>query len=90
MAISILRAAQIKDRFRIARSTLHYWQGLGLFPKSIAFGRNFSGVIEHEAEAVMLARSGGATDDEIRQLVTQLEQKRVAALAGILAGSADA
>lgn len=53
----------------------------GLFPKPVKIGVRAIAFPEHEVAAVNAARIAGKTEDEIRQLVTDLEFQRVNAAA---------
>lgn len=53
----------------------------GLFPKPVKIGARAIAFPEHEVAAVNAARIAGKTEDEIRQLVTDLEFQRINAAA---------
>ncbi len=48
----------------------------GLFPPSIKLGRRFAAWLSEEIEAVNAARVRGASDDDIKKLVTDLVAAR--------------
>jgi prophage regulatory protein len=49
---------------------------IGLFPQPVKIGERASGWPEHEVKAICTARAGGATDDEVRELVQLLHRQR--------------
>lgn len=51
----------------------------GLFPPPVKESPKWARWPEHEIEAVLIAKAGGATDDEVRELVTRLMANRRAA-----------
>lgn len=50
----------------------------GLFTVPVRIGQRAVGWPEHEVEAINAARIAGRTDDQIRELVDQLHQARMA------------
>lgn len=71
-----LRDPEIRAKIGLARSTEHNLAAAGLFPKRIAFSAGVSVLFEDEVDSVMAARAGGATDDEMRQLVAAIHAAR--------------
>ena len=57
-------------------STLYAHVDRGLFVKPVALSRRFVVFPQHEITAILNARLAGADDDEVRQLVAELMEKR--------------
>ena len=57
-------------------STLYAHIDRGMFPKPVALSRRFVVFPQEEVTAVINARLAGKTDDEVRQLVAELMEKR--------------
>lgn len=57
----------------------------GLFVQPIRLGERCSRWPEHEVDAILHARMAGATDDQVRALVTRLHEVRKEQYAAILA-----
>ena len=76
MAIKILRLPSTLDRTGNGRSTHYQHIANGLWPPPVRIGSRSVGWPEHECEAVIAARIGGKSDDEIRSLVTALVAAR--------------
>jgi prophage regulatory protein len=70
--IVILRLPQVLVKTNLGRATIYLQQSQGIFPPSISLGARAVGWLEHEIEAVIQARSVGATDDVIRALIEKL------------------
>lgn len=60
----------------------------GLYPRPIALSSRCVGWPEHECTAIISARIAGWSDDQIRELVKQLHEKRKQ-FAPILAGNSE-
>lgn len=57
-------------------STLYAHIDRGMFPKPVALSRRFVVFPQEEVTAIINARLAGKTDDEVRQLVAELMEKR--------------
>jgi prophage regulatory protein len=57
-------------------STLYAHMDRGLFVKPIALSRRFVVFPQEEVTAIINARMAGKTDEEVRQLVAELMEKR--------------
>ena len=57
-------------------STLYAHIDRGTFPKPVALSRRFVVFPQEEVTAIINARLAGKTDDEVRQLVAELMEKR--------------
>ena len=57
-------------------STLYAHIDRGMFPKPVALSRRFVVFPQEEVTAVINARLAGKNDDEVRQLVAELMEKR--------------
>jgi len=55
----------------------------GLFTKPVKIGPRASAWPDYEVKAIVRARIAGQSDDEIRELVNRLHQKRVDQLATV-------
>jgi prophage regulatory protein len=57
-------------------STLYAHIDRGMFPKPVALSRRFVVFPQEEVTAIINARLAGKTDDEVRELVAELMEKR--------------
>jgi prophage regulatory protein len=55
----------------------------GLFTTGVAIGQRAKGWPDYEVDALISARIAGASDDQIRELVTRLHAKRSELLSGV-------
>lgn len=74
----ILRMKQIRAQFNIPPSTIYDHIEKGLFVRPIKFGERISGWLESECVAIMSARIAGKSEADIKTLVTDLQNQRVA------------
>ena len=74
----ILRMKQIRAQFNIPPSTIYDHIEKGLFVRTIKFGERISGWLESECVAIMSARIAGKSEADIKTLVTDLQNQRVA------------
>lgn len=86
--LAIERAAQAFRRYGKAKTAAYCDIQAGLFPPQIRIGARASGFLSHEIDAVIAARAAGASDAELRDIVTQLVAKRKSLLATLLAEAA--
>lgn len=75
----ILRLPDIKRLSGLSRSSLYNRIKDGTFPKAIRLGPRAVGWPESDIEAVNRARIRGASEEEVRTLVSELERIRKAA-----------
>lgn len=81
----LLRPKQIG----ISSSTVWELQQLGLYPKFFKlYGSKAAAVFADEHERIIALRSVGASDEQIRELVTQIHQERQQAAEKVLGGAA--
>lgn len=59
----------------------------GRFPRPVPIGQRSVGWPDYEVQAIVAARIGGRTDDEIRALVDQLHAQRVQLAPSLLPGA---
>jgi len=76
MSLRIIRKQKVKDRTGISFSQMYKLILEGKFPPQIKLGPRASGWIESEIDAINAARITGKSDDEIRDLVKTLMEKR--------------
>ena len=74
----ILRMKQIRAQFNIPPSTIYDHIEKGLFGRPIKLGERISGWLESECVAIMSARIAGKSEADIKTLVTDLQNQRVA------------
>mgnify|MGYP000850507938 CR=1 FL=1 len=55
----------------------------GLFTKPVAIGQRAKAWPDYEVKAIVRARIAGQTDDEIRELVSRLHEKRASQFAAV-------
>jgi prophage regulatory protein len=63
-------------QFGVGASTFYEWVSDGLMPPGITLGPQARGWPQKELDAIAAARIRGATNDEIRDLVSQLIEQR--------------
>lgn len=76
MTIRFLRLPDICTKYGRSRTSVYRDIGRGVLPPLISLGPRCSAIVESELEAVLKARSAGATEDEIRRLVADLVADR--------------
>lgn len=69
--IKLLSLPQVQTRTDSCKAMLYQYVREGLFPPPTKVGRK-SVWPEHEVEAIVTARVGGASDDQVRSLVAKL------------------
>ena len=74
----ILRMKQIRAQFNIPPSTIYDHIEKGLFTRPIKLGERISGWLESECVAIMSARIAGKSEADIKTLVTDLQNQRMA------------
>ena len=73
---TIWRGPQVQAEIGFSRSTILRRTKQGLLPKPIALSRRSVGWLALEIAAVNAALIRGASEDDLRQLVRQLEESR--------------
>jgi prophage regulatory protein len=73
-----MRRQQVEAETGYPRSTLYLRIAQGLWPRPVHIGPRAVGWPKGEVTAMIAARIGGNSDDEIRALVAKLEQDRKA------------
>ncbi|MDD2769440.1 MAG: AlpA family phage regulatory protein [Methylococcus sp.] len=76
-AMALLRRPQVSALTCKARSTLYREIRQGVFTRPVSLGGGRVAWPAHEVEAINRARIGGATDDNIRELVAHLHDERL-------------
>ena len=77
--LTILRRKQVELETGYSRSTIYLRISQGLWPRPVTLGPRSVGWPAREIEALVSARIGGKTDQEVRELVEQLHAERAAA-----------
>jgi len=75
---AIRRLPFVIDQTGASRSTIYIWITAGLWPRPVSLGTRMVGWPSSEINSLIRARIRGASDDEIRQLVTELQDARKA------------
>ncbi|MBN9889683.1 helix-turn-helix transcriptional regulator [Salipiger abyssi] len=73
---ALLRTPAVCTVTGMARPTLYQAMAEGLFPRPIKLGEKSSAWPASEVNAVLAARIAGRSNDEIRELVTELTAAR--------------
>jgi prophage regulatory protein len=73
---TLLRIGHIQQRLGIGRTLTYEWVSEGLLPPPVRIGERLTAWPEHEIDAVITARTAGASEDEIRKLVARLVAAR--------------
>lgn len=76
--IQILRKPEVIKITGLSNTSIFERTRKGLFPTSVSLGGRAVGYLEHEVKAVLTARAAGHTDEQVRELVTSLQEMRVA------------
>lgn len=75
--LRILRKSEVLDSIGVSNTTLHALINNSLFPPSISLGGSRCiGFLEHEVNAVMIARSANYDNERIKDLVEKLLEQR--------------
>lgn len=84
--MKILNQQDTLDRSNDTRSQLYRNMARGVFTRGVkSSGLRAVGWPEHEVDAIVTARVGGATEDELRDLVDHLHAQRESAKREVLA-----
>ena len=65
------------------KQTVYNWMRDGIFPRQFKWGQRAVRWPANEVQAVMDARKAGKSNDEVRELVRQLHEKRAAGSAAV-------
>lgn len=84
MSLYILRLPAVQTVLGCSRSAFYQRIKEGLITKQVRLGPRSVGWPSHEIDALVTALIAGKTDDEIRQLVTELEAKRKTMVGGLV------
>jgi prophage regulatory protein len=85
--IRVLRKPETINTTGISSTVLYSLSAEGLFPPLVCLGgKRAVGYIEHEVNAVMIARANSYTDDQIKELVIKLIDQRKGWLDELLQG----
>lgn len=76
MPTCVLRLRTVLERTGYSRSGLYARIAAGLLPRPIALGARAAAWPEHDIDAVLAAMIRGATDDELRTLVSDIHTRR--------------
>ncbi|MCP4321354.1 MAG: AlpA family phage regulatory protein [Alteromonadales bacterium] len=76
MSIKIAKQPSVLGQFHFSKSTLFTQVKQGLMPKPISLGARAVGYLQHELDAVLLARIAGQSNEQIKELVKSLVAKR--------------
>jgi len=76
MNIIIVKQPNLLKQFAFSKSTLFSQINQGLMPKPISLGSRAVGYLQHELDAILLARVQGKSDPQIKELVQELLAKR--------------
>lgn len=74
--LKLQRRPEVLNRLQVSRSTLYKKIEKGLWPKPISLGSRAVAWISTENEQVLAAMIAGQSQEEIKQLVKTLEDKR--------------
>ena len=83
--MSLLRICQVQERTGLSRTRLYLKIRTGLLPQLVKIDKRATAIPASELDAVIAAQIGGATDDQIRALVSSLHAKRKSDAAAVLA-----
>ncbi|HIG41219.1 MAG TPA: AlpA family phage regulatory protein [Gammaproteobacteria bacterium] len=75
--IKIVRRPEVLKRFGFGNTCLHSRIKAGLFPPPCQLGGRAVGWLDHELDAVISALAAGESDNEKRELVLQLVNRRM-------------
>ena len=74
----ILRMPEVLERYGKKETAVRDAIDAGLFPRFVQLGGGCIGLPEQELEQIICARIAGFSDDEIKRLVIQIHEKRLA------------
>ena len=83
MSQTILRLPAVMSQSGLGRSTIYARIADTLWPKPVRLGARAVGWPSYEVDALNAAHIAGHSNDEIRALVTKLEEARPAAAAPV-------
>lgn len=72
----LIRRKEVLTRYPRSKSSLQLDEKAGLFVSSISIGSRSQAYIKHEVDAVIDARIQGQSNEQIKQLVSDLIKQR--------------
>jgi len=76
MTTKIQRLPMLQSEVGLSRSSVYGHIAKGLLPKPIQISSRAVAWLSHETDAIIAARIAGKSDDEIRELVSELMSQR--------------
>ena len=76
MVTKIQRLPTFQTELGLSRSSVYLLMSKGLLPKPFQISSRAVAWLSHETDAIIAARIAGKSDDEIRELVTELMSQR--------------
>tara|TARA_R110001606_G_scaffold399267_1_gene583102 strand:- start:4472 stop:4750 length:279 start_codon:yes stop_codon:yes gene_type:complete len=74
--LKVIRKPQVCDLAGMSNTSLFEQTRAGIFPPPISLGARAVGFFLHEVQAVLVARSVGKSDDDIKLIVKALIKQR--------------
>ena len=74
---TIIRLPQVQSETGLSKSTLYLRIKQGLFPPGVRLGKRATGWPAFEIEALNRAQISGATEDQIKALVSAMAAERI-------------
>ena len=68
----LLRRSDVSERTGLCKTAIYDRIGRGVFPRPVAIGPRTSAWPEHEVNAVIQSMVAGETEDQLRELVSDL------------------
>ena len=84
--MSLLRLPRVMELTGRSRTRIYVDIANGLMVQLVRLGPRASGIPSGELDAILAAKTGGASDEQIRALVRSLHERRADAAAKALAG----
>jgi len=81
--IQFIRSNEVHKILALGRTAVDCGIADGVIPPRISLGKRAAGFLKHELEVVIVARAAGRSDEEIKNLVTQLVLSREETLAAL-------
>lgn len=76
MTESLIRFSKVEEKTGLRRSMVYKLMNDGLFVGSVAIGNRARAFLNSEVNAIVAARIAGKSEDDIRNLVKELTEKR--------------
>tara|TARA_R110000737_G_scaffold351475_1_gene393854 strand:- start:19799 stop:20221 length:423 start_codon:yes stop_codon:yes gene_type:complete len=74
--LKLIKKIEVLALIRISKSQLHVLINTGLMPPSVSIGERAVAFVQHEIQLVLAARVAGRSNEEIKQLVSDLVSSR--------------